>query len=90
MSRQTTGASPWEKKTGTLRPRVVSITEAARYIGRGRSFIYDLISSGKVRALKSSGRTLPILDDLDAYLDSCPLADVRPAHPEKLSKESHP
>jgi excisionase family DNA binding protein len=86
MSQRSTGASPWEKKA--IRPRVISISEAARYIGRGRSFIYDLIGTGRIRAVKSSGRTLPILDDLDRYLDECPLAEVRPAHPEKTPNKS--
>jgi hypothetical protein len=92
MSRQSTGASPWEKG-GTncaLRPRVVSIDDAAAYIGRSRSFVYDLLGLGIVRAVKSDGRTLPIVSDLDAYLDSLPFAEVRPAHPEKLKKESAP
>jgi excisionase family DNA binding protein len=81
MSQSSTGRSPWER--GTLRPRVLSIMDTARYIGRGRSFVYDLIARGEIQALKSGGRTLPILDTVDAYLDRCPLADVRPAHPER-------
>jgi excisionase family DNA binding protein len=75
------------KKRPTLRPRVVSIDGAASYIGRSRAFIYGLIASGVIGAVKSGARTLPILDDLDAYLDDLPRADVRPAHPERVSKQ---
>ena len=76
--------------TRTLRPRVVSIDAAAVYIGRSRAFIYDLLASGRIRAVKSDSRTLPILDDLDAYVDSLPMADVRPAHPGRFSKDVAP
>jgi hypothetical protein len=90
MSRQSTGGSPWEKggTSRALRPRVVSIDDAAAYIGRSRAFVYDLMASGRVRAVKSDSRTLPIVEDLDSYLDSLPLADVRPAHPEKFNKQA--
>ena len=83
MSQHSTSASPWEKGHG-IRPRVVSIPEAAKYIGRSRSAIYDLLARGVIRAVKSDSRTLPIVEDLDRYLDSLPLADVRASHPEKF------
>jgi excisionase family DNA binding protein len=86
VSQASTALSRWEKRNA-LRPRVVSIDEAAKYIGRSRNFVYDLLGSGKVRAVKSGSRTLPILDDLDKYLDSCPFAVVRPVHPVKQEAE---
>ncbi len=87
MSQQSAGASPWEMGKG-IRPRVISIPETARYIGRSRSHVYDLLAAGKIKAVKDGKRTLPILDTVDAHLDSLPLVAVRPSHPQKLRKET--
>jgi excisionase family DNA binding protein len=76
-----------DRRPPALRPRVVSVTEAARYIARGRSTVYDLLSRGEIQAIKSGGRTLVILDTLDALLDRCPLVQVRAAHPEKAASQ---
>lgn len=67
----------------TLRPRVVPINVGAVYLGRGRSHVYDLLARGEIEAINSGGRTLLILDSLDAYLDRCPPVQVRPAHSQK-------
>jgi hypothetical protein len=41
-------------------------------IGRGVSTIYELIGSGKIRAVKSDGRTLIVVESLHKYADSLP------------------
>ncbi len=84
MSQQSTGASPWEKGGTQFKPRVVSIEQGAKYIGRSRSHLYDLMHAGTVRGLKSGKRLLVVLADLDAYLDALPIAKLRPSHPEKF------
>ena len=47
-------------------------------IGRGTQAIYDLIGGGKIRAVKSDGRTLIVVESLREYAASLPPAKVRP------------
>jgi excisionase family DNA binding protein len=70
--------NPWKPDTA-LRPRVVPVNIAASYLGRGRNHVYQLINSGDIRAIKSGGRTLLVVDSLDAYLDRCPPIKPREA-----------
>ena len=37
-------------------------------LGRGASTIYDLIGAGKIRAVKSDGRTLVVVESLHEYV----------------------
>jgi hypothetical protein len=50
-------------------------------IGRGQSALYELIGAGKIRAVKSDGRTLIRVDSLHQYADS--LEDAKVAPPRK-------
>jgi excisionase family DNA binding protein len=52
------------------------IQDAARYIGRSRSFIYQAISDGTIAAVKSGARTLVKVESLRAYADSLPSAEI--------------
>jgi hypothetical protein len=52
-------------------------------IGRGTQAIYDLIGGGKIRAVKSDGRTLVVVDSLREYANSLPLAKIAPPRPRK-------
>ena len=49
-----------------------SMEEAGRAIGRSRSTIYDLVHQGKLRAVRSGGRTLIPRESLEAYVDGLP------------------
>jgi excisionase family DNA binding protein len=49
-----------------------SMAEAGQAIGRSRSTIYDLVHQGKVRAVRSGGRTLIPRASLEAYVESLP------------------
>jgi hypothetical protein len=61
-----------------IAPILVSITHASEMIGRGTQAIYDLIGGGKIRAVKSDGRTLIVVDSLREYAATLPPAKVRP------------
>jgi excisionase family DNA binding protein len=49
-----------------------SMAEAGQAIGRSRSTIYELVHQGKLRAVRSGGRTLIPRASLEAYVDSLP------------------
>jgi hypothetical protein len=69
-----------------LQPILCSIPQAATMIGRGMTAIYGLIGDGKIRAVKSNGRTLIFVDSLREYANSLPKAAVRPRYrkPQRL------
>jgi hypothetical protein len=51
-----------------LPPILVSIPQASAMIGRGTQAIYDLIGAGKIKAVKSDGRTLIVVQSLHEYV----------------------
>ena len=53
-------------------PLAISIVDAARAAGVGRSTIYENINSGALKARKAGRRTLILRADLQAWLDSFP------------------
>lgn len=50
----------------------VSIPEAARRMGLGRSSLYKEINAGKIRVKKCGKRTLISVDDIQAWFDELP------------------
>jgi hypothetical protein len=58
-------------------PIFCTIPQAAEIISRGQSFIYAAITEGKIRAVKSDGRTLVIIKSLEAYAESLPPAQIK-------------
>jgi hypothetical protein len=62
----------------SLPPILVSIPQASAMIGRGTQAIYDLIGGGKIRAVKSDGRTLVDVDSLREYAKTLPAAKIAP------------
>jgi hypothetical protein len=62
----------------SLPPILCSIPQASAMIGRGTQAIYDLIGGGKIRAVKSDGRTLIVVESLHEYAASLPAANIRP------------
>jgi hypothetical protein len=67
-----------------LPPILVSIPHAAAMIGRGVNAIYDLIGGGKIRAVKSDGRTLVVVESLHQYADGLPEAKVAPPRNRRI------
>jgi hypothetical protein len=69
-----------------LQPILCSIPQASAILGRGVGAIYRLIGDGKIRAVKSNGRTLIWVDSLREYANGLPKADVKPRYrkPQRL------
>lgn len=62
----------------SMPPILVTIQQACGLIGRGQAAIYDLIGNGKIKAVKSDGRTLIVVESLQAYAAALPAAKIRP------------
>jgi len=69
-----------------LQPILCSIPQASAIIGRGVGAIYALIGDGKIRAVKSNGRTLIFVDSLQKYANDLKPAVVKPRYrkPQRL------
>jgi hypothetical protein len=69
-----------------LQPILCSIPQASAILGRGVGAIYGLIGSGKIRAVKSNGRTLIFVDSLQKYANDLKPAVVKPRYrkPQRL------
>lgn len=50
----------------------ISINEAVRLFGFGRTKLYELIQSGDIEAFKLGRRTLVRTDSVRAFIDSLP------------------
>ena len=61
-------------------PILVSIPQASQMLGRGISTIYDMIGGGKIRAVKSDGRTLVVVASLHEYV-----AKLEAEYPAKVA-----
>ena len=62
-------------------PTVLALTihEAAKAAGIGRSSLYEEIANGRLQARKLGRRTLILVEDLNRWLSTLPLThDVRP------------
>jgi hypothetical protein len=59
-------------------PILVSISTACAMIGRGTAAIYNMIGQGKIKAVKSDGRTLVVVSSLHEYADNLPPAKISP------------
>ncbi|MFV2083046.1 MULTISPECIES: helix-turn-helix domain-containing protein [Micromonosporaceae] len=55
--------------TPATRPRVLRVEEAAHELGIGRSLVYDLIRSGRLRSLKVGSRRLIPTAAIDEVID---------------------
>lgn len=62
---------------GDLMELAVSIVEAARRAGVGRSSVYDAIGRGDLKCRKIGRRSLVLVDDLKAWVSSMPEAKLR-------------
>lgn len=57
-------------------PLLMTVPNAANMIARGVTFIYEAISDGKIRAVKSDKRTLVVVESLREYVASLPPAKI--------------
>jgi excisionase family DNA binding protein len=70
-----------------LTPILVSIPQAAQVLGRGISFIYDLLAREEIEAVKSDGRTLIRFQTLQSYADRLPKATFAPPRQRKPQRQ---
>jgi hypothetical protein len=61
-----------------IKPILVTIKDAANMVGRGQTWVYEAIGTGKIRAVKSDRRTLVTVASLLAYTNSLPPARISP------------
>jgi hypothetical protein len=61
-----------------ITPLLVPVKQACTIIGRGQSALYELIGGGKIRAVKSDGRTLIVMESLREYVADLPPAKIAP------------
>ena len=66
-----------------VNPILVSVPQASQMLGRGISTIYDLIGAGLIRAVKSDGRTLIVVESLHEYVAQLKPATVAPPRQRK-------
>lgn len=57
-----------------MQPLTVTIPEAVRLTGISRSRLYVAMKNGDIAALKAGRRTLIPFADLEAYMNSLPVA----------------
>ena len=60
-------------------PLAVSITEAVRLIGLGRTSLYAAIAAGRLKTRKAGRRTLVETAELRQFIDSLPASSTRNA-----------
>lgn len=60
-----------------IAPINVSVVEAARLLGCGRTRIYVLISDGLLDARKDGNRTVISVASLNAYASNLPKAEIK-------------
>lgn len=63
---------PSDNQSDVVHSLALSLHEAARLAGCGRSTLYSAIAAGSLKARKLGRRTLIRRDDLMAWLDSLP------------------
>jgi excisionase family DNA binding protein len=51
---------------------ILSVSEAAKELGIGRTKTYELIASGRLRAVKLDRRTMILYRDIEDFLASLP------------------
>ncbi|MCZ7526150.1 MAG: excisionase family DNA-binding protein [Acidimicrobiia bacterium] len=63
--------------TGVAAPILLSVVDAARYIGIGRSLLYDLLADGTIESIAIGRRRLVPVDALDAYVERLRAEEAR-------------
>lgn len=71
-------------------PLLLPVKQACTVIGRGQSALYELIGAGKIRAVKSDGRTLVVVESLRDYAASLPPAKIAPPRNRSFQRTRSP
>jgi excisionase family DNA binding protein len=53
---------------GAVRPRLLTVDQAAVYIGRSRDAVQHMVSSGKVPTIRADRRVFIDVEDLDRWI----------------------
>ena len=62
-----------------MRPKLtLSIEEVVIETGISRTYVYDQIRSGRLKAVKAGRRTYVRAEDLRSFIDSLPALKLRP------------
>jgi len=56
-------------ETGAVRPRLLNVNDAARYLGRTGATLRQLIRKGKLPTVSLDGRVFLDIQDLDRAID---------------------
>jgi excisionase family DNA binding protein len=68
------------------KPISFDIITAAKFCGVGRSTLYEEIRSGRLKARKCGAKTLLLRRDLEAFVESLPVAPIVGSRPRKNGK----
>ena len=60
-------------QTSTVEPEGLSVLEACKVCGLGRTTVYEAISAGSLKARKFGKRTLILRTDLQDFLSALPV-----------------
>ena len=63
----------------------MSVADAVRYSGIGRTSLYELMGAGKIEHRKAGSRTLILAESLRSYIASLPPADIRTGQRSKAA-----
>lgn len=61
---------------GTPAPIGLTIEDAAKFSGIGRTSLFKAIKAGKLRARKAGARTIVTYDDLKAFVEALPTRQI--------------
>lgn len=76
-----------EDQTAGLRPLLVSVTQALRLLGIGRTTLYELIADGRVAPVKIGRSVRFVVDELEDFVETLRAArGLRP--PSRCAGES--
>jgi excisionase family DNA binding protein len=53
---------------GAVRPRLLTVDQAATYIGRSKDAVQHMVSSGKVPTIRTDRRVFIDVEDLDRWI----------------------
>ncbi len=56
---------------GKIRPRLLTVEEAAQYLGRSKEAVQHMIASGKLPTVRSDRRVFLDRHDLDRWIEDC-------------------
>jgi excisionase family DNA binding protein len=67
-------------------PLLISIAEAAKALGIGRTTLYGLITGGRITPVRIGGRTLVPITEMQRFVSSLDAAGRPAPHPQALGE----